>query len=322
MMPGAFQRGFGGARDREERATTNRINFPYQKGGRTESTLPSKKKKSLLPRPTISTTFPQQTTTEQEPTTTTPTVTETTTSSERKSGETWQQWIDRTYQEAIDSGTRDPVEENLLRELIGVARNSDLRKELLAKLRTHKEKKALTELAMQESAVERERLRKEMASSLQFMGAGQEAAMLRSSQLGASRAGLAFSGIGQAAQENVRGQFALARVQSMAEFENNLSVLAVQEAQRFRAGEFDFFRTISAMGLQHNYDMAIAEFQMRMQQDIEKSKAWGNVFGSIFNAIGTIGGAIIGSAGGPVGTIAGASIGSNVMGEATGSGLA
>jgi hypothetical protein len=174
--------------------------------------------------------------------------------------------------------------------LKSAARGSEEKKALEAKYSEHQIAKAQAIELRKEQDIEMERARANMIQSLQFFGAGQERSALRSTERAVGRRGLAFSGLEQAALGDIREQFALNRVQTMGDFENRLSTLAAQEAANFRAGEFDFLRNLSQMGLKQNFDRALLEFQMRMQQDIQKSSAWGQVWGGVMQAIGTMGG--------------------------------
>ena len=146
----------------------------------------------------------------------------------------------------------------------------------------------------------------------------QQGAQARQAQRSA-RAGLAFSGAGEAGAQFVEaaGQIQFAR--TLGEFETQILSLQQQERAAFDAGAFDFTRNIFALGVQQEFQLQIERFRANVAKDIASQQTFGAIFQGFGSLIGLGAGFLIG---GPVGAAAGSQIGSSLTsGEATGSGV-
>lgn len=111
----------------------------------------------------------------------------------------------------------------------------------------------------------------------------QQGAQARQAQR-SSRAGLAFSGVGEAGSQFVEaaGQIQFAR--SLGEFEIQLLTLQQQERAAFDAGGFDFTRNMFALAVQQEFQLQIERFRANVAKDIASQ----NTFGQIFSAAAAI----------------------------------
>lgn len=147
----------------------------------------------------------------------------------------------------------------------------------------------------------RESFRRTLGTELAL---SQQGAQARQAQRSA-RAGLAFSGAGEAGAQFVEaaGQIQFAR--TLGEFESQILSLQQQERAAFDAGAFDFSRNMFTLGVQQKFQLAIEQFRANVAQDIAAQQTFGAIFQGFGALIGAGAGFLIG---GPAGAVAGSQI--------------
>lgn len=171
----------------------------------------------------------------------------------------------------------DETERNLLERLLSKVGDRSLEAEAL---RSHR-------LMRSQLAGEREFLDKRVgdlrgifARQMELAGAGELARATRAAELTAGRRGLAFTGMEQAAMAGVRGEFATARYQTIADFESDLAQLQFNYEAAWRRGYFDLFASLAQKARDFEYDKYLLQFQMALADKYRES-GWGDVFGAI-----------------------------------------
>jgi hypothetical protein len=105
--------------------------------------------------------------------------------------------------------------------------------------------------------------------------------VLRGAELGASRRGIAFSGLGERGATEAQAQLQGQALGAQQGFASQLSTLQAQNQDAFLRGEFAFANEIERMHLQQGFEMDLHRMQAKLIRDQESRNALYGLAGGI-----------------------------------------
>jgi hypothetical protein len=118
----------------------------------------------------------------------------------------------------------------------------------------------------------------------QALGSAQATGAMSQLQQASARAGLSFSGVGQAAQTQLQGQLGAAQVEAQASYDQRLAELRGSQRHEILSGQMDFFESILALETKYDLDKEYLRFQADLAD--QYSSGWNDFFNVIGQGVG------------------------------------